>query len=319
MNEDAQASPPRPAALVTALVTGLAGAGRTTAIHALEDAGWEAVDNLPLSLIPRLADPGDGPRRPLAIGCDSRSRGFSAAALIETVAALRETPGLAPTLVFLDAADETLIRRFAETRRRHPLAPEAGPALGVARERDMLQGVRDRADLLIDTTTMTPHDLKAHVQAALAEGARGPGLVVSIQSFAFKRGAPRESEMVMDLRFLRNPHWVEALRPLDGRDAAVDAHVAEDPLFERFFHALAEMVLMLLPAYAREGKAYFGIGLGCTGGRHRSVAVAERLARRLGEAGWRATLRHRELERRRSDPDASRVERRAGTGPRGET
>lgn len=286
-----------------AIVTGLSGAGRTTAIHALEDLGWEVVDNLPLSLIPRLVEGGEGAARPLAIGVDSRTRGFSAEALIDLVGGLRGRSGGATTLVFLDAADETLIARYAETRRRHPMAPEESVAIGIGRERDILQSLRERADLLIDTTALTPHDLKAMMRARFGEGA-SHGLTVSIQSFAFKRGAPREAEMVMDLRFLRNPHWDAALRPLDGREAAVAAYVAEDPLFEPFFARLAEMVLMLLPAYKREGKAYFGIGLGCTGGRHRSVATAERLAARLRAEGWRVTLRHRELERSAHEREA---------------
>jgi UPF0042 nucleotide-binding protein len=295
-------SPRKPLELT--LVTGLAGAGRTTAIRALEDMGWEALDNLPLSLIPRLAETGaEAPDRPMAIGVDSRTRGFSAEALIETVARLRAEGLATATLVFLDAADEALIGRFAETRRRHPMAADEDVSLGVERERDMLQALRDRADLLIDTTAMTPHDLKAEMRARLA-GPGALGLTVSIQSFAFKRGAPREAEMVMDVRFLQNPHWIAALRPLDGRDAAVDAYVAQDPLFAPFFERLADMTLLLLPAYRREGKAYFGIGLGCTGGRHRSVATAERLAARLTAEGWRVTVRHRELERRGGGTDA---------------
>jgi UPF0042 nucleotide-binding protein len=287
------------------IVTGLAGAGRTTAIRALEDMGWEALDNLPLSFVPRLTETaGEGEDRPTAVGVDSRTRGFSAEALIELVARLRAEGLATATLVFLDAADDALIGRFAETRRRHPMAPDEGVALGVEREREMLQALRDRADVLIDTTGMTPHDLKAEMRGRLAgPGARG--LTVSIQSFAFKRGAPREAEMVMDVRFLRNPHWVPELRPLDGRDPAVDAYVAADPLFQPFFDRLADMTALLLPAYRREGKAYFGIGLGCTGGRHRSVALAERLAARLTAEGWRVTVRHRELERR---PGAADVE-----------
>ncbi|TVQ57317.1 MAG: RNase adapter RapZ [Rhodobacteraceae bacterium] len=290
-------APPDPA-LDLAIVTGLAGAGRTTAIRALEDAGWEAVDNLPLALLPRLAEAGGD--RPLAVGIDSRTRGFSAEAVIETVAALRDGALVAPTLVFLDCADEALIARFAETRRRHPMAGVDDAAQGVARERAVLSALRERADLVIDTTDLSPHALKARVQQELARPG-APGLTVSIQSFAFKRGAPREAEMVMDLRFLRNPHWAPDLRPRDGRDAAVAAYVAEDPLFGAFFARLAEMVLMLLPAYKQEGKAYFGIGLGCTGGRHRSVATAEALAARLRAEGWRVTLRHRELERMRGE------------------
>lgn len=280
------------------IVTGLSGAGRSTAIRALEDAGWEAVDNLPLSLIPRLAEGGGG--RPLAVGVDTRTRGFSVEALVETVSALRARPDLAPALVFLDCSDEALIARYGETRRRHPLSGEDPVSVGVERERDMLAALRERADMVIDTTALSPHDLKARVREALA-GPDAQGLTVAIQSFAFKRGAPRETETVVDVRFLRNPHWDPALRPLDGRDPAVDAHVAADPLFAPFFERLADMVLLLLPAYKREGKAYVGIGLGCTGGRHRSVAVAERLAARLTEHGWRVTLRHRELEGRGGD------------------
>ena len=282
-----------PRALDVAIVTGLSGSGRTTAIRALEDAGWEAVDNLPIALIPRLAEVGS--ERPLAIGADSRTRGFSAEALAAAVERLRVTPGVAPVLVFLDAADEALIARFHETRRRHPLAGEDPLALAVARERAALSALRDRADLVIDTTAMSPHALKAEICEALT-GARAPGLAVSLQSFAFKRGAPREAEMVFDVRFLRNPHWEPALRPLDGRDPAVAAHVEGDPMFAPFFERLADLVLTLLPAYKREGKAWLGIGVGCTGGRHRSVMVVERLARRLTDAGWRATARHRELQ-----------------------
>jgi UPF0042 nucleotide-binding protein len=287
--------PAAPQALDVAIVTGLSGAGRSTALRALEDAGWEMVDNLPIAMIPRLCEIGAG--RPLAVGVDSRTRGFSAEALSETVAALRALPGVAPSLVFLDASDDALIARFGETRRRHPMAGADPVSLGVARERAVLTAARERADLVIDTTAMTPHDLKAEICGALT-GARAPGLTVSLHSFAFKRGAPREAEMVFDVRFLRNPHWEPALRPRDGRDPAVAAYVEADPLFEPFFERLADMVLLLLPAYKREGKAYLGVGIGCTGGRHRSVTIVERLGRRQSSAGWRATVRHRELAAR---------------------
>jgi UPF0042 nucleotide-binding protein len=273
-------------------------------MHALEDLGWEVVDNLPLALIPRLAEPVEGEARPLALGVDTRTRGFSAAALIDAVDALRRRAGVGLTLVFLDAADEALIARYAETRRRHPLAPDDSVALGVERERDILSPVRERADVVIDTTRFTPHDLKAEIGRLLATP-RAPGLTVTIQSFAFKRGAPRECDIVLDVRFLANPHWNADLRPRDGRDPLVDAHVAADPVFEPFFSRLVELATLLLPAYKREGKAYLGIGIGCTGGRHRSVAVAERLARRLAAEGWRVNLRHRELEGRAASGDGS--------------
>jgi UPF0042 nucleotide-binding protein len=292
--QPAPKSSPEPGIVEVAIVTGLSGAGRTTAIRALEDSGWETVDNLPLSLAPRLIDPQDGALR-LAIGVDSRTRGFSAEGLAELVAKLRALPHVAPTVIFLDCADEALLTRFGETRRRHPSAPNESADIGIQRERAALAAVRERADLVIDTTGLSPHALKARVTEVFAES-EAAGLAVSIQSFAFKRGAPREAEMVFDVRFLRNPHWCDALRPLDGRDSRVDAYVAADPLFAAFFEKLADMALLLLPAYKREGKAYLGIGLGCTGGRHRSVAVAERLARRLNAEGWRSTVRHRELD-----------------------
>ena len=290
-------TPPPADAIEIAVITGMSGAGRSTVIHALEDLGWETVDNLPLALIPRLAEPGATGGRPLALGLDTRTRGFSAEAVIETVAQLRATPGVAPSLVFIDASDAALIARYAETRRRHPVAPDEDVSLGVARERDMLSALRARADVLIDTSDMSPHALKAAIRARLAHD-RAPGLSVSVQSFSYKRGAPREADMVFDCRFLRNPHWDAALRALDGRDAAVAAYVAQDPLFTPFFEKLSELAVMLLPAYKAEGKAYFCIALGCTGGRHRSVALAERLARRLNGEGWRVNLRHRELEGR---------------------
>lgn len=290
-------TPPPADAIEIAVITGMSGAGRSTVINALEDLGWETVDNLPLALIPRLAEPGATGGRPLALGLDTRTRGFSAEAVIETVAQLRATPGVAPSLVFIDASDAALIARYAETRRRHPVAPDEDVSLGVARERDMLSALRARADVLIDTSDMSPHALKAAIRARLAHD-RAPGLSVSVQSFSYKRGAPREADMVFDCRFLRNPHWDAALRALDGRDTAVAAYVAQDPLFTPFFEKLSELAVMLLPAYKAEGKAYFCIALGCTGGRHRSVALAERLARRLNGEGWRVNLRHRELEGR---------------------
>jgi UPF0042 nucleotide-binding protein len=274
------------------ILTGLSGAGRTTAIHALEDIGWEAVDNLPIGMISRLIDPSRG--APLAVGVDGRTRDFSAQALIDEIETLRRRADVALRFVFLDCADEALLRRFAETRRRHPMAPEESAAAGLARERAIMAALMERADVVIDTTAMSPHDLKARIQLAFGRG--GAGLAVALQSFSFKRGAPRDADMTFDVRFLRNPHWDEALRPLDGRDSRVDAFVAADPLFTPFFERLADMVLLLLPAYKREGKAYLGVGIGCSGGRHRSVATVERLGRRLAEAGWPATVRHRELE-----------------------
>ncbi len=288
------------------LITGPSGAGRSTAIHALEDLGYETIDNLPLSLIPRLLE-GPPIGRPLALGVDVRNRDFSTAALIDLIDRLTRDPRLTPEVLYLDCSPDELIRRYNETRRRHPLAPDATPADGVLREIDLLEPVRARADHLIDTTEMTPHDLKAEIVRWYQPGQMNR-MAVSVQSFSYKRGVPRGVDMIFDCRFLRNPHWSSALRDLDGRDAQVQAHIAADPRFQPFLDKMADLILLLLPAQLDEGKAHLTIGFGCTGGQHRSVAVAEKLGNVLAEAGWPVARRHRELERR---PQGAPV---AGTG-----
>ncbi len=278
------------------LVTGPSGAGRSTAINALEDLGYEVIDNLPLSLLPRLLD-GPPPSRPLALGVDVRNRDFGTSALIEMIDRLAADPDQTAQVLYLDAAEEELVRRYSETRRRHPLAPAGPPMAGIARERDLLVPIRSRADVLIDTTGLSPHDLRADIDRWFSTG-DGRRLGVTIHSFSYKRGLPRGMDIVMDCRFLRNPHWDENLRPLDGRDAAVDAYVAADERFDPFFERIKSLADLLLPAHKDEGKAHLSIGFGCTGGQHRSVAVAERLAAALAQDGWQVSKRHRELERR---------------------
>jgi UPF0042 nucleotide-binding protein len=282
------------------LVTGPSGAGRTTAIAALEDLGCETIDNLPLSLIPRLLD-GPPLDRVIALGIDVRNRDFSATAFIELIDRLTRDPSVEPELVFLDCAPDVLIRRYSETRRRHPLAPDEAPRLGIEREIDLLTPIRVRADVLIDTSEMSPHDLKAEL-AGWFGTAPNQRMAVSVQSFSYKRGVPRGVDMIFDCRFLANPYWVPALRSLDGRDAAVADHVAADPRFAPFFDKLLDLVVMLLPAQIEEGKTHLAIGFGCTGGQHRSVAMAERMADALAMQGWHVSRRHRELERRATDP-----------------
>lgn len=282
------------------LVTGLSGAGNSTAIRALEDLGHEAIDNLPLPLLSRLLSgeaEADSPLRPMALGIDARTRGFSAEAVAERLAAMRADPKITPRMVFLDCAGDTLLDRFKITRRRHPLAPAGPVEAGIALEREVLAPLREKADLVIDTTGLSPHDLKARLAEFESRALDGPAasLAILIQSFSFVRGAPREADTVFDCRFLRNPHWSAALRPLDGRDAPVREYVAGDPLYAPFLDRVVEMTKMLLPAYRREGKAYYCLAFGCSGGRHRSVAAAEALAAALTAAGWRATVRHREL------------------------
>lgn len=278
------------------LVTGPSGAGRSTAIHALEDLGYETIDNLPLSLVPRLLD-GPALGRPLALGVDVRNRDFSAAGLIEGIDRLTRMPEILPEVLYLDCRPEELLRRYGETRRRHPLAPADAPGEGIAREIDLLAPIRARADVLIDTSDLSPHDLKAEIATWFAQG-HGQRLAVSVQSFSYKRGVPRGVDIMFDCRFLRNPHWDAALRPQDGRSPDIAAFVAADPRFAPFFRAMLDLVLLVLPAHVEEGKAHLTIGLGCTGGKHRSVATAEKLAAALAQAGWQVSKRHRELERR---------------------
>lgn len=277
------------------LVTGPSGAGRTTAINALEDLGFEVINNLPLSLLDRLLD-GTPIDRPLAIGLDVRNRDFAVDSVIGAIDRLSADSRIELSVLYLDCSEDVLIRRYSETRRRHPLAADGGPMSGIQREQSLLVPVRARADALIDTTDLTPHDLKAEV-AGLYETAAGRPLTVSVQSFSYKRGLPRGMDIVLDCRFLNNPHWDPALRSKNGRDTDVDSFVAADPRFAAFFDGVLCLVKLLLPAYKEEGKSHLSIGFGCTGGQHRSVAVAERLSKALAEDGWQVSKRHRELER----------------------
>lgn len=277
------------------LVTGPSGAGRSLAINALEDLGFEAIDNLPLSLVPRLLE-GPPPTRPLALGLDTRNRDFSADALIELMDSLHRTTTLEVRTLYLDCASDVLVRRFSETRRRHPLSPQDMPLPGILRELDLLVPVRARAEDLIDTSDLTPHDLRAQIGERFGQPGGVP-MALSVQSFSYRRGLPRGVDMVFDVRFLANPHWQADLRPRDGRDPEVAAHVAADPRFEDFFARVEGLILSLLDAYVAEGKASLAIAFGCTGGRHRSVALAEKLAAALADRGWRVSKRHRELER----------------------
>ena len=286
------------------LVTGPSGAGRSTAIRALEDLGYEVIDNLPLSLLPRLLD-GPPPNRPLALGLDVRNRDFSTNALIAAIDGMAGRQDVATQVLYLDAAEEELVRRYSETRRRHPLADGGPPLAGIARERELLVPIRARADILIDSSGMSPHDMRAEVEKWFAPS-EGRSLGVTVHSFSYKRGLPRGLDIVMDCRFLRNPHWDETLRSMDGRDAAVVAYVTADPRFDSFFTKIKELVDLLLPAHKEEGKSHLSIGFGCTGGKHRSVTVAERLAQALADDGWQVSKRHREMERRDAQASGNR-------------
>lgn len=285
-------------------VTGPSGAGRLTAVNVLEDLGFEAIDNMPLSLIPRLLD-GPPLSRPMALGLDVRNRDFTVNGLLDMMRRLTDDPRVDIDVLYLDCSAEVLLRRYSETRRRHPMAPAEAPETGIIREFDLLAPVRAQATVLIDTSTLSPHDLKSELQNWFEKDTTGR-LAVSVQSFSYKRGVPRGVDTVFDCRFLRNPHWEADLRPLDGRDPRVMDYIAKDPLCQPFFDGVAKLTELLLPAYRDEGKTHLTIGFGCTGGQHRSVALTEKLAIALAKAGWQVSKRHRELERhaRSVSPDA---------------
>jgi UPF0042 nucleotide-binding protein len=280
------------------LISGLAGAGRTTALRALEDLGYEAIDNLPLELLPHLVSgiaSGDA-QGPIAIGIDSRSRGFSAAEFLKLVERLRADSRFELVLVFLDCAEDVLIRRFTETRRRHPLAPDRNPADGIAQERTLMLPIRAVADLVVDSSNRSMAELKRLMTERFALD-RQPGLAITVMSFSYRMGVPREADLVFDVRFLSNPHYVPALQPLDGEAIEVARFIEGDPGLGGFMNALNALVTPLLPSYEREGKSYLTIAVGCTGGRHRSVYVAKKLAEALRDSGRPVALIHRDLAR----------------------
>lgn len=286
------------------LVTGMSGAGKTTALKTLEDLGWETVDNLPFALLDRLlaTRPKSGAegRQPLAIGIDSRTRGFDARMIVSRVKQMRKTGHDNIETLFLDCAGAELERRYAETRRRHPLAPDRAAADGIARERELIAPLRRWADHIIDTTAASANDLRLDIRSRFAiEGA--PQTAITVMSFGFARGLPRNADLVFDMRYLRNPHWDEALRPLTGEDAAVAEYVAADPAYSESLDRIAELLLLLLPRYQAEGKAYVAIAFGCTGGRHRSVHVARVMVNRLNEAGFSPAIVHRDVALPTSD------------------
>jgi len=278
------------------LLTGMSGAGKSTVLKVLEDMGYEAVDNLPLALLgnilPASATPGDA----LAIDIDVRSRDFTVEAFETALAPLRARDDLDMRLVFVDCDDEVLRRRYTETRRRHPLADDRPVIDGIRHERALITRLREHAGTVIDTTGFSVVDLRRLVAAGFALDDR-PGLRVFVTSFSYREGMPREADLVFDVRFLANPHYDPRLRPLSGLDTAVGEHIAADPAFAPFVGSLERMLVPLLPRFESEGKSYLTIAVGCTGGRHRSVFVAERLARLLEEHGQRVAVRHRDLDR----------------------
>jgi RNase adapter protein RapZ len=296
-------SPSRPERIL--LVTGMSGAGKTTALKTFEDLGWEVVDNLPLPLLDRLlgtpvAEGAPDSHRPLALGIDSRTRDFDGARIVSRARQLRDLHGEGAEILFLDCGGAELARRFSETRRRHPLALDRPVADGIVRERELMAPLREAADHVIDTTETNINSLQRELRSRFG-GEKAESPTLTIMSFGFARGLPRHADLVFDVRFLRNPHWDPELKPLTGLDTAVGEHIAADPAYDEALARIEELILLLLPRYAIEGKAYVTVAFGCTGGRHRSVHVAERIARRLREAAFSPTVTHRDLASRPYD------------------
>lgn len=283
---------PLPALGRAVIVTGLSGAGKTSALKVLEDLGYEAVDNLPVTLLASLMQ--GGGERPLAVGIDIRTRDFGVEPVLAEIDRIMAETGRDLRLLFLDCDDEVLRRRFTETRRRHPLAADRPLIDGIRHERALVSPLKRRADVVCDTSSLAPGEFK-RVLSSHFGSAGDRDLMVFVTSFAYREGLPREADLVFDVRFLANPHYVPELKPLTGRDVDVAAHVAADPAFPAFFESLTHLLAPLLPRFAAEGKSYLTIAIGCTGGRHRSVYVAERLAQWLKDQGARVELRHREL------------------------
>ena len=283
------------------IITGMSGAGRATALHALEDFGYVAVDNVPLPLLGDLmrstaGSPGEM-AAPLAFGIDTRTYGFDTHDLARRVQELRLRSDLASRLLYLDCNTETLQRRYTESRRPHPLAPDRPVIDSIAEERSMIGRLRDSADLVVDTSMLSPHQFKQLLLGHFALGVQA-GMRISVMSFSYRRGVPREADLVFDVRFLKNPHYVPELKPLTGLDADVTAFIESDPDYQPFIDRLEGLIGPLLPRFDAEGKSYLTIAVGCTGGRHRSVAVAKRLADWLRKAGRSVSVSHRDTDAR---------------------
>ena len=290
---------PKPDTRRIVLVTGPAGAGRSSTLNVLEDAGYEAIDNIPLRMLLALLDAPDQVH-PLALGIDPRNRDFSTDRVIETLGEMRARPDVDVDLLYLDCNTDVLLRRFSETRRRHPMAFADSPADGIRREKELLLDIRSRADFLIDTTDLNVHQLRDEIERWFAVGG-SHHLTVSVQSFSYKRGLPRSADMVFDCRFLRNPFWEPSLRAMNGTDAPVAAYVSADPLFEAFAKQVLDLSLLVLPACKLEGKSHITLAFGCTGGQHRSVTLAEHHAFSLAKQGWQVSIRHRELDQEKRE------------------
>jgi UPF0042 nucleotide-binding protein len=280
------------------LVTGMSGAGKSTVLDALEDMGWDTVENLPAAMLGDfvLEARSGGRQTPIAVGMDARSRGFDPAEIHKV---LRAIEGSSPEILYLDAAGAELIRRYGETRRRHPLAPDRPAEDGIARERAFMAPLRSNADALLDTTDLSPAELRDELRRRYGGDADQP--VLTIASFSFARGMARTADLVFDIRFIHNPHWVDELRPLTGQDPRVRAYVAQDDAWDPAMDRVEALLSDWIPRYWAAGKNYVTVAFGCTGGRHRSVAATVEMAERLQRAGFSPNVRHRDLAQAPSD------------------
>ena len=282
------------------LVTGLSGAGKTTALQALEDLGWETIDNFPIRFLERIAYDEGPDDAALAVGVDARTRGFAPHAIIKLLHRLNASDRVEVSSLFLDCSSHELERRYNETRRRHPLAQGRPIGDAIRAERELLATLRQRADIVIDTTHHSAHDLQNIIRDRFAETTRG-AMDIAISSFGFAKGMPPVADLVFDMRFLQNPHWEPELRELTGLDDAVAAYLAASPGFDEAFARLADLIDTLIPYYRTQSRSYLTVAFGCTGGRHRSVYTAERMAAHLRAQGISLNVNHRNLEARLTD------------------
>ena len=279
------------------IITGMSGAGRSASADVLEDLGFFVIDNLPPALVAKVAELGRGTGGPqkFALVIDVRSGEF-VDDLVAALAELREM-GASTRVLFLDAADDVLVRRYEATRRKHPLAAGDRVSDGIASERNLLEELKGQADIVLDTTELNVHELRDRLRELFDVDQRAGALQTSIVSFGYKHGLPLDVDLVFDCRFLPNPHWVEELRPRPGTDPLVRDYVMSQPESGRFLEEMERLFALLLPAYVREGKSYLSIGIGCTGGRHRSVVIATELARVLQRDGVTPRVHHRDVSR----------------------
>jgi UPF0042 nucleotide-binding protein len=292
------------------LVTGMSGAGKSTVLDTLEDMGWDTVDNLPADLLDQFVHGGGECRTvPVAVAMDARSRGFDAERL---PALFRSVEGVEPEVLYLDCSGTELMRRYDETRRRHPLAPDRPAEDGIARERQLTMPLRNGADSVLDTTDLSPAELRDELQRRYGGDSNQP--VLTVASFAFARGISRTADLVFDLRFLPNPHWIDELRPLTGEDQAVRDYLGREPAWGETVDRIEKLLIDWIPRYWAAGKSYVTVAFGCTGGRHRSVAAAVEMAERLRRAGFAPNVRHRDL----ASPPRDTIERHPGRIPASE-